>query len=335
MRPRVYVTRKMIAPGMEMIRSLDVVVHEGDGPPSREELLRNVKGKDGLVCYVSDRIDREVLDGAADLKVISTFSVGLEHIDVGEATKRGIYVGYTPGVLTDATADLAFALLLGAARRIIEAERLLRQRRSGVVWSPEMLLGRDLPGKTLGIIGLGRIGKAVARRARGFDMQILYTDGARLPDEEEKALGVSYVSLEELLKASDFVTIHTPLTETTRHLMNEERLGLMKPTAYLINTSRGGTVDERALVKALKEGWIEGAALDVYEKEPVDDDNPLFDLDNVLMVPHIGSATREARSRMAEITATNLLNVLRGEPPLHWVNPEVEKIRPLSAVGMR
>jgi glyoxylate reductase len=281
---------------------------------------------------VGDRMDREAIDRAVNLKVISTMSAGFEHIDIAYATEKGIYVGYAPDALTDATADLTFSLLLAAARRIPESDRYMRQRKWKISWTPLFMLGKSVWEGTLGIIGLGKIGKAVAKRARGFDMRVLYTDSVRLTPEEEDVLGVTFRSLEDLLKESDFVSIHVPATNETHHFMNEERLKLMKPSAILINASRGATVDEADLVKALRDKWIAGAALDVYEKEPIADDNPLLDLDNVVLVPHIGSATVEARTKMAEMAVLNLLSVLRGERPPRLLNPGVMTVRPLAQV---
>jgi glyoxylate reductase len=283
---------------------------------------------------LTDKIDKEVLDAAPNLRVISSYSVGFDHIDVEEATKRGIYVTNTPGVLTETTADLAWSLLMTIARRIVEADKFVRTGKWKVGWSPTLLLGRDVYGKTLGIVGLGRIGSAVAKRARGFDMKVLYYDVIRPPPEREKELGVEFAPLDRLLKESDFVTLHVPLTKETYHMISERELKLMKSTAFLINTSRGAVIDEKALVKALKEGWIAGAALDVFEKEPIDLDNPLLELENVVLVPHIGSASTETRSKMAEMAAKNLIAVLKGEEPPFLVNPEVMKVRPLSTVKM-
>ena len=332
-RPKVFVTRRIPSPGIELISQwCDVVVHDGDELLSQEELIRQVADKDGLVCIPSNRIDAAVLDAALRLKVISTFSVGYDHLDVAEATRRGVFIGYTPGVLTDATADHAFALLMSAARRIVEGDRYTRAGRWVAPFPP--LLGESVWGATIGIVGLGRIGRAVATRARGFEMKVLYYDAERLPAEEEKALSVAYRPLEDLLRESDFVTIHAPQTAQTRHLIDEEQLRLMKPTAFLVNTSRGPLVDEGALARALRERWIEGAGIDVYEEEPLSPDSPLLALDNVTLSPHLGSATRTARMRMAELTAQNLLAVLRGEPPVHWLNPEAAAVRPLSSVRM-
>ncbi len=334
-RPKVYISREIPFPAIgNMSRLCDISVCEGEEGPATDELIHQVSEVDAILCLVRDRIDRHLIDAAPHLKIISTMSVGFEHIDVDYATRKGIYVGYTPDVLTDATADLAFALLLAAGRRVAEGDRFVRKQEWKVSWTPLFFVGKPVWGSTLGIIGLGKIGKAVAKRASGFNMRILYNNPVRLDPEEEKQLCVSYASSEELLEESDFVSVHAPATEKTRHFINEECLRRMKRTAILVNTSRGSLVDEKALIRALRENWIAGAGLDVYEKEPVAFDNPLLDLDNVVLVPHIGSATMEARSRMSEIAAKNIISVLSGEAPPCLLNPEVMSIRPLSAVKM-
>jgi glyoxylate reductase len=335
MRPKVYITRNIPLPAIDLVsESCDLVFHEGDETPKREILLDNIADKDGVICVVGDKMDKETIDRAKNLKVISTMSAGFEHIDISYATQKGIYVGYAPDALTDATADLTFSLLLAAARRITESDRLIRQRKWKTSWTPLFMIGKSVWESTLGIIGLGKIGKAVAKRAQGFNMRVLYNDFLPLASEEENILGASFRPLEDLLKESDFVSIHVPVTEDTRRLMNEERLKLMKPSAILVNASRGATVDEAALIKALREKWIAGAALDVYEKEPIAEDNPLLDLENVVLVPHIGSATMEARTKMAEMAVLNLLAVLKGEHPPRLLNPDVMEIRPLARVKM-
>ncbi len=256
-------------------------------------------------------------------------AVGFDNIDVKEATKRGIYVTNTPGVLTETTADFAWTLLMAVARRVVEADKYVRTGRWKVGWHPSMLSGRDVYGATIGIVGAGRIGSAVAKRAKGFNMKILYYDVIPRP-ELEKKLGAKRVDLDTLLRESDFVSVHVPLLKATYHLMNEERLKLMKKTAYLINNSRGPVVDEKALYKALKEGWIAGAALDVFEQEPTPVDNPLLTLDNVVVAPHISSASHETRSKMAEMVAENLIAFFEGRTPPNLVNPKVLEVRPLS-----
>ncbi len=335
-KPKIYVTRPL--PSKEAMEKLykycEVDLHEDEKhPPTREELLEHVRGKDALLCLLTDKIDREVLDAAGpQLRVVSTYSVGFDHIDVEECTKRGIYVCNTPGVLTEAVAELTWALILAICRRIVEADEEVRKGR-WPAWYPTYLLGMELRGKTLGIVGLGRIGSVVARIARGFDMKVIYYDVRRKPDLE-LLLGVEYKPLDELLKEADIVSIHVPLTKETYHMIGERELKLMKPTAYLINTARGPVVDTKALVKALKEGWIRGAALDVFEQEPLPPDHELCKLKNVVLAPHIGSATYEARKAMADMAVDNLILVLKGKMPLSLVNPEVLKIRPLEKVKM-
>ncbi len=327
----VVVTRRIAESALNtLLGRFEVRLYDSDEPPSRCWLESNIGDADGVVCTLSDRFDSELFKKAERLKVLSSMSVGLDHVDLDAATMRGVYVTYTPDVLTDATADLTWALLLGVARRVSEAERFLRGGLWRVAWAPNMFLGSDVYGKTLGIVGMGRIGYAVAKRARGFDMQILYYQRRRLSEDVEKVIGARYVELDELLRRSDFVSIHLPLTEQTRGLINEERLRLMKPTAYLINTSRGAVIDEAALIKALKDGWIRGVALDVYSVEPLSKDNQLLRFENVLLTPHIGSATTETRKRMAELAVDNLTAVLIGRLPLHLANPDVVRIRPLG-----
>jgi glyoxylate reductase len=334
-RPKVYVTRQLPPPAIDMLRErCDVEVFQEPRPVPREVLMEKARQVDGLLCIPGDRVDRELLAAAPQLKVVSSFSVGVDHIDVAEATRRGIYVGHTPGVLTDATADHTWALLLATARRVAEADRFMRARRWKVGWSPTFFFGADVWGATLGIIGLGRIGVAVARRARGFNMRVLYYDVRRPPKEVEEEVGAEYVELDELLARSDFVTVHVPLTDETRGLIGERELRLMKPTAHLVNTARGPIVNQQALYRALKEGWIAGAALDVFDQEPIEPDNPLLELENVVLTPHIASATPTARQRMSELAGRNLLAVLKGEMPPHLYNPEVLKVRPLERVKM-
>ncbi|MBO3803573.1 MAG: D-glycerate dehydrogenase [Candidatus Brockarchaeota archaeon] len=331
-KPEVYVTRALPPPGIEILKECcNVEVNRSEDAPPKEEIIKKVAGKDGLLCLLTDKIDREVMEAAPKLVVISSYSVGYDHIDVAEATKRGIYVTYTPGVLTDATADFAWALMMSIARRVTEADRYVRGGKWKIAWAPTMLLGAAVYGKTLGILGIGRIGSAVAKRAMGFNMKVLYYDEVRPPKEMEEELNLQYRPLDEVLKESDFVSIHVPLTEKTRHLINYERLKLMKPTAFLINTARGAVVDTKGLARALEEGVIAGAALDVHEREPIEPNNPLLKLeDKCILAPHIASGTVEARSKMAEIAATNLIAVLKGEMPPNLVNPDAQKVRPLS-----
>lgn len=332
MKPRVFVARQIPEEGLQLIKTYyEVEVWDRYTPPPREILLSKVSRVDALVTLLTDRIDREVLDSALRLRIIAQYAVGYDNIDVDYATRKGVYVTNTPGVLTDATADLAWALLLAASRRIVEADKFVRSGeywRTGTGWHPLMMLGYHVSGKTLGIIGMGRIGQAVARRAKGFNMRILYYQRHKLPGELEKELGAEYVDLETLLRESDFVTIHVPLTKETYHMIGESELKMMKKTAILVNTARGAVVDEQALVKALKEGWIAGAGLDVFEREPLPPESPLTELNNVVLAPHIGSATRETRAAMAELVAHNLIAFYRGEVPPNLVNKEVVNVRP-------
>ncbi len=320
--PRVYVSRPLPAAAMERLaRHTDFEVWERqEVPPPREELLRRVARAEGLVCLLTERVDAELLDAAPRLRVVSQVAVGFDNIDVAAATARGVLVTNTPGVLTETTADCAWALLLAAARRIAEGDRYTRSGRWRS-WELQLFLGRDVHGATLGIVGLGRIGAAVARRARGFDMRLLYYDPVRRPDLEAE-LGVEFADLERLLRESDFITIHTPLTPETTHLIGRRELALMKPTAILVNTSRGPVVDQAALADALRRGAIAGAGLDVFEAEPIPPDDPLLELDNAVLTPHIGSASVATRTRMATMAVENLVAALRGERPPNLVNPE-------------
>jgi len=334
-RPKVYITRIIPEPGISMIKECcDVEIHQSkEWPPSREELIEKVRDKDGLLCLLTDKIDAEVMDAAPNLKVISTYSVGYDHIDIEEATKRGIYVTHTPGVLTDAVAEFTVGLIFAITRRILEADKIIRSGEWNKPWNPFFLVGPELKGKTVGIIGFGRIGIGVAKRLSSFGVKMLYYDISRRWDIEG-ILDVQYADIETILKESDIVTLHVPLTKSTYHLIGEKELKMMKETAYLINTARGPVVDTEALVKALKEKWIAGAALDVFEQEPLPAGHPLTKLDNVILTPHIASATIEARRRMSELAARNLISVLKGEMPPALVNKEVLKVRPLEQVKM-
>jgi glyoxylate reductase len=334
-RPKVYVTRIIPEPGLSILKEYcDVEVHPSkELPPSRQELLEKVRDKDGLLCLLTDKIDREFFDAAPNLKVVSTYSVGFDHIDVAEATRRGIYVTHTPGVLTDAVAEFTVGLILAVTRRIVEADKLIRSGGWDKPWHPYFLTGPELKGKTIGLIGLGRIGVAVAKRLSSFDVRMLYYDIERRWDVET-VLNIQYADIDTILRESDIVSLHVPLMKDTYHLINEERLRKMKKTAYLINTARGAVVDTEALVKALKEGWIAGAALDVFEQEPLPPGHPLTGFENVVLAPHIASATIEARQRMAELAAKNLVAVLKGEMPPALVNKEVLSVRPLEKVKM-
>ena len=321
-KPKVFVTRVIRDPGLDLVKDFcEAEIWPGELPPSRAELLEKVRGVEGLLCLLTDRIDAEVLEAAGpQLKVISNHAVGFDNIVVPAATARGIPVGNTPGILTDATADFAFALLMAAARRVTEAERYLRAGK-WVTWGPSTLLGADFVGATLGLVGFGRIGRAMAKRAAGFDLRVLYYDPGAPPAPELRATPVA--DLDTLLRQSDFVSLHTPLTAETRGLVNAEFLSKMKPNAVLVNTSRGPVVDQTALYKALKAKQIFAAALDVTDPEPLPLESPLLTLENCLIVPHIASASTYSRNQMALLAAQNLIAGLKGEPLPHCVNPEV------------
>jgi len=323
-RPRVFVSRQIPTDGLNPIRAAaDAAIWPDELPPPRAELLGAVAGCDGILTLLTDRVDDELLDAAGpQLRVVSNYAVGFDNVDVAACTRRGIPVGNTPGVLTETTADLAFALLLAAARRVAEGDRYVRAGR-WKTWGPLLLLGPDIHGATLGIVGFGRIGQAVARRAQGFGMTILFHDVAELPAEVTAPLGARFVELDELFARSDFVSLHVNLTSETRHLVNGDRLRRMRPTAVLVNTSRGPVVDQVALHAALRDGIIGAAALDVTDPEPIAPDDALLTLDNCLVVPHIASASRQTRGKMAEMAAANLLAGVAGERLPNVVNPEV------------
>ncbi len=328
MRPKVFITREIPERGLSKIKEFfDVDLWTDEAPPPKSVIIERVKDVDALVPLLTDPIDAEVFDSAPKLRIVSQYAVGYDNIDLKEATKRGIYVTNTPGVLTETVADFAFALMLAVARRVVEADKYVREGKWKVGWHPLMMIGSDVYERTLGIIGMGRIGSAVARRAKGFGMKVLYYDAIRREDLE-KELGVEYTDMDKLLEESDFVSLHVPLTPETYHLIGEEQLRKMKPTAFLINTSRGKVVDQKALYKALKEGWIAGAGLDVFEQEPIPPDDPLIQLKNVVLAPHAASASYETRSRMAEIVAENLITFLNGKVPPTLVNKEVVNVRP-------
>jgi len=329
-KPKVYVTRELPERGLRMIKErFDAEVWREYAPPPKKVIIEKAGNVDALASLLSDTIDAEVFNAAPKLKIVAQMAVGFDNIDVKEATKRGIYVTNTPEVLTDTTADFAWALLMAVARRIVEADKYVRTGKWKVGWHPNMIVGRDVYGATIGIVGAGRIGQAVAQRAKGFDMKILYHDVIPRP-EMEKELGAKRVDPDTLLRESDFVSIHVPLMKETYHLIDAQKLKLMKRTAYLINNSRGPVVDEKALYEALKEGRIAGAGLDVFEQEPTPVNNPLLKLDNIVIAPHISSASHETRSQMAEMVAENLIAFFEGRKPPNLINPEVMKVRPLS-----
>ena len=323
-RPSVLVTRIIPDEGLDTVReACEVDLWEDELPPPRDELLRRVAGKDGLLSLLTDTVDDELLDAAGpQLKVVSNFAVGFDNIDVPACTRRGIPAGNTPGVLTETTADLAFALMMAAARRIPESVDYVRDG-NWKTWGPMLLMGVDIHGATLGIVGFGRIGREMARRGRGFGMRILYHDVHPATPEDEAELGATRVEMDDLLRESDFVTLHVNLTEETHHLIDADALNAMKATAVLVNTSRGPVVDPGALETALREGEIFAAGLDVTDPEPLPVDHPLVALPNCVVVPHIASASQVTRGKMAEMAAANLLAGLRGDRLPTPINPEV------------
>lgn len=332
-RPKVYVTRRIPREAMAILEAYcDCrVFAQEDTPVPREMLLAEVADVDGAFVLLTERVDDELLAAAPRLRVVANMAVGYDNIDVAACTRRGVLVTNTPGVLTETTADLTWALLMATARRIVEAQKVI-ERGEWRTWSPMFLTGQDVYGRTLGIIGAGRIGSAVARRARGFDMTILYHNRRPNPDLEAET-GARYAGFHELLEQSDFVVVLVPLTQETHHLINEDALRRMKPSAILINASRGPVVDETALYKALTEGWIWAAGLDVWEREPIGPDHPLLALPNVVALPHIGSASIATRTRMAVVAAENLVAGVTGRRPPNLVNPEAWDRRPAAAEG--
>jgi glyoxylate reductase len=326
--PRVFVSRRIPDEGLSRVSSATQAdIWPDEMPPSRDELLRRVEGVDGFLSLLTDRVDDELLDRAGPgLRVVSNYAVGFDNVDVAACTRRGVAVGNTPGVLTETTADCAFALLMSAARRFPEGYDYVRQDR-WKTWGPLLLLGHDVHHATLGIAGFGRIGREMAKRARGFDMRVLYYDVYPASPEDEARLGATRVSFDELLAESDFLTLHVNLTPETHHLMNADTFAKMKRSAILINAARGPVVDSNALYAALRDGVIAGAGLDVTEPEPLPGNHPLLTLPNCLVVPHIASASHHTRGEMARIAAENLLAGLQGQPLPAFVNPEAYAAR--------
>ncbi len=326
---KVFVTRSIPEAGLALLRkeaSVDVWPGPEDATPSKEEILDGIKKADVLLCLLTEEIDRTVMEANPRLLGIADHAVGYNNIDVKTATQLGIPVTNTPGVLTDTTADLAWALIMAVARNVVQGHRYVREGRFKI-WGPKLLLGMDVSRggsgnrKTLGIVGFGRIGQAVFKRSKGFDMRVLAYDPFQ-KEAIERTEGVAYRELPDLLRESDFITLHTSLSEKTHHLIGEREFSIMRPTAYLINTSRGPIIDEKALVKALREKRITGAGLDVYENEP-ELTTGLMECENVVLLPHLGSASRETRDKMATIAATNALAMLKKENAPNTVNPEV------------
>jgi glyoxylate reductase len=325
----VYATRKILDPAIPIIaEECSVVLNNKARPPTRSELLAGVRNKDAVLCTLSDKIDRKVMDAAnSSLKVISSYSTGVDHIDINEATKRGIHVTTTGDILTEAVADLTFALLLATSRQLVQGYEMVTQKRWKLGWEPNLLLGSDVHGMTMGIFGMGRIGSAVARRAKGFNMHIIYHSRHGRNIQIDNELGTKYVSMNELVQESDFLSLHSSLNSETYRLIDRSKLRRMKNAAYLINTARGLLVNEQHLIEALRRKWIAGAGLDVFEKEPPSPNNPLLKMKNVVLLPHLGSATLSTRTKMAEVAAKNLLNVLNGKSPIYAANLESSDLR--------
>lgn len=323
---KVFITRKIPTPGLDLLRKkFTIAINNDNHILTKEEIIKSIKGCDGLLCLLTDPIDREVIYAEPKLKMIASYAVGYDNIDISAATERKIPVSNTPGVLTETTAELGWALLFSVARRIVEGDTFTRTGKFKG-WAPLLMLGQDVTNKTLGIIGAGRIGTAFALKSKGFDMTVIYTDEQR-NEQLERELGAKKVPLTDLLKESDFVSIHLPLMKTTHHLIGEKELKMMKKTAILLNTARGSIIDEAALIIALKEHWIFGAGLDVYEYEPKIPEE-LKKLDNVILQPHTGSGTIETRTKMALIAAKNLIEGLKGNIPPNCINKEVFLIKP-------
>jgi glyoxylate reductase len=321
-RPGIFISYPLPEQAVQMARAkAKVDLHTGTDPLPREQIIARLEGRQGLICLITDLVDDAFLAACPDLRVVANVAVGFNNVDVGAATRRGVVVTNTPDVLTDTTADFAWALLMATARRVLEGDRYVREGK-WKQWEFTLLLGADVHGKTLGVVGFGRIGRAMARRAMGFNMRVLYQDAVRADTASERELRATRVDLPTLLRESDFVTLHTPLLAETRHLINAQSLRAMKKTAYLINASRGPVVDEAALVQALKQGWIAGAGLDVFENEPHVHPE-LVGLANVVLAPHIASASHDTRLRMATLAVENCLAVLEGKTPPTPVNPEL------------
>jgi len=320
MKKKVFLTRTLHNFALnELKKRYQIEIHSGKIPIPQTKLRSKIKEIDGLICFPYDTINKEVIDLAKNLKVISTYSVGFDHIDTKYAKKKKIRVGYTPEVLTDATADLTFSLLLDILRRVSEGDRIIRDGKWKVIYGAYDYVGLDLKGKTLGILGLGRIGRILAKRAKAFDMKLVYHNKKRVSKTKEKILGVKYVSFEKLITQSDIISIHVPHTKETEHMFDMKIFRKMKKSAFLINTSRGKVVNEKDLVTALKKKIIAGAGLDVFETEPITKKHPLIKLQNVVLAPHIGSSSEETRAKMAEITVKNLNLGMSGKKPIYSV----------------
>jgi glyoxylate reductase len=326
-RKKIFITRKINPIGIELLKKYyDVILNDTIESPTKNIMLKKVKNVDGILCTLSEKIDSDIIDAAgANLKVISTFSTGFEHIDIDEATRRGIYVTNTGDILSEATADLTFSLMLALSRKIVEAHSFIINKKWKNGWSPNLFLGNNIYGSTLGILGLGNIGSAVAKRARGFKMKVVYNNRHQLSKSIEKKLHATFVNFDELLENSDFLSIHISYDKDNFHLIDTRELKKMKKTLFLINTSRGNIINEASLIIGLQNKWIAGAGLDVFEKEPLSNKSKLLKLKNVILLPHIGSATVQTRNKMSEVAAINLHNILSNKKPLYIVNKKLEQ----------
>ena len=320
MKQKIFLTRTLHDFALKGLKKrFQIQIHTGKIPIPKKTLKSKIKDADGLICFPYDKIDKEIIQSAKNLKAISTYSVGYDHIDIKFAKEREIRVGFTPEVLTDATADMAFGLLLDSLRRISEGDRIIRKGKWKQIYGAHDYVGFDLQGKTLGIMGLGRIGKTLAKRAKAFDMKIIYHNRNRISRNEESKLGVKYVGFDKLITQSDIISIHVPHTKETNQIFNMKILKKMKKTAFLINTSRGKVVNEKDLVTALKQKIIAGAGIDVFEIEPIKKNHPFMKLENLVMSPHVGSSTKETRIQMAELTVKNLIYGMNGKKPIYSV----------------
>ena len=320
MKEKVFLTRRLHDFALkELKKKFQVEIHTGKIPIPQSTLKSKIKQVDGLICFPYDQINKEIIQSAKNLKVISTFSVGYDHIDTKFAKEKKIRVGYTPEVLTDATADMAFALLIDSLRRISEGDRVIRKEKWRQIYGAYDYVGLDLQGKTLGIIGLGRIGKTLAKRAKAFDMKIIYHNRKQISKTEEKKLEVKYTVFNKLITQSDIISIHVPHTKETNQMFHMKIFKKMKKTSFLINTSRGKVVNEKDLAMALKQKIIAGAGLDVFETEPINKNHPFLKLENIVLAPHVGSSTKETRIKMAEITTKNLILGMKGKTPIYSI----------------
>ena len=320
MKEKIFLTRTLHDFAIkELKKNFQVEIHKGKIPIPESTLKSKIKNVDGLICFPYDKIDKKIIETAENLKVISKYSVGYDHIDTQFAKEKKIRVGYTPEVLTDATADMAFGLLLDSLRRISEGDRIIRKGKWKQIYGAHDYVGFDLQGKTLGIMGLGRIGKTLAKRAKAFDMKIIYHNRNKISRDEERKLGVKYAKFDKLITQSDIISIHVPHTKETNQIFNMKILKKMKKTAFLINTSRGKVVNEKDLVTALKQKIIAGAGIDVFETEPIKKNHPFMKLENLVMSPHVGSSTKETRIQMAELTVKNLIYGMNGKKPIYSV----------------